>query len=295
MSNRARNLRAERIAVLGGRGMLGTALAERLRSSGSEVAAHDLPEFDITDLSQLKSAVSNASAVVNCAAYTNVDGAEAEPDAAEAVNARAVSDLGRIAQQTDCYVLHISTDFVFDGKLERPYAEDDEPKPLSTYGRTKLAGERAVQASGCRCAVVRVQWTYGRGGRNFVTKLLERAASGTELRMVTDQTGSPTWTRDVSDCLAELLCTEPVGLFHYAARGYATRFEVAEFILRTCGIRTPLQPCRTADFPAAARRPLNSRFRCDKIDSLLSRPRPVWQESLEEYLREEVLKGEMFL
>jgi dTDP-4-dehydrorhamnose reductase len=154
------------------------------------------------------------------------------------------------------------------------------------YGASKLAGEQALQASGCHCAVVRVQWTYGAAGASFVSRFLERArAAEGPLRMVADQVGSPTWTRDVAGALTALLALRPTGLFHYAAEGAASRLEVAAFIARECGLARALEPCRTADFPAPARRPLNSRFDCRRFDALLPGRRRPWGTALLEFLR----------
>ncbi len=273
-----------KIAVLGGNGMLGTDLSAVLAAQGYQPVAYDLPDFDICQPQHVQRALHDATAVINCAAYTNVDGAESDRDIARAVNGVAVGDVGRAAAERGIYVLHISTDFVFDGATEAPYTETDQPNPLSVYGSTKLGGEAALVASGCEHAIVRVEWTYGAAGRNFVTKLLERASTNPALKMVADQTGSPTWTVDVARALAELLEQRTQGLYHYAADGYATRYEVAEFILHTLGLGNELTPCRTADFPAAAQRPLNSRFCCDKIDGILQRPRPHWQSAMRTFL-----------
>jgi dTDP-4-dehydrorhamnose reductase len=273
------------IAVLGGRGMLGTDLCQALRAAGCRVTALDLPEFDITAADQTDRALTGVAAVVNCAAYTNVDGAEAHRELAAAVNERAVGQLGQLAAARGVYVLHISTDFVFDGDLDRPYRETDAPRPISVYGASKLAGEQALQAAGGAYAIVRVQWTYGRAGQNFISKFLNRADTTDDLAMVADQVGAPTWTGDVSAALLELLERRRKGLYHYAAAGYASRFEVAEAILAERGLRGKrLRPCRTADFPAAARRPLNSRFDCAAIDAVLARPRPHWRAALAQYL-----------
>jgi dTDP-4-dehydrorhamnose reductase len=277
--------RAERVAVLGGRGMLGTDLCAALRASGWPVVAFDLPECDITRPEQLEPALGGVGAVVNCAAYTNVDGAEAHRELADAVNHVAVGELGRLAAARGLYVLHIGTDFVFDGELDRPYRETDAARPLSVYGATKLAGEQALAASGCTHAVVRVQWTYGRAGQHFVAKILAKAATTDELAVVADQVGSPTWTQDVAGALCELLEQRAQGLFHYAAQGYASRYEVAQAILEVRGLTGKrLRPCRTADFRAAARRPLNSRFDCTRIETLLSQPRPHWRQALARFL-----------
>lgn len=271
----------DNILVTGANGMLGTDLASMLETAGYHVHGCDLPEVDITRPAQLAKQLAGCAAVINCAAYTDVDGAETHQAAADAVNHKAVADLGRLARQYDLHVIHISTDFVFNGTLDRPYRETDAPRPLSIYGKTKLAGERALAASGCRHAIVRVQWTYGGAGQNFVTKFLQRADGADELLMVADQHGSPTCTQDVAGALIELLRQRAEGLYHYAASGYATRFEVAKAVLEETGMtEKTLKPCRTADFPAAARRPLNSRFDCRRIDGRLTRPRPHWRDSL---------------
>ncbi|MBN2451353.1 MAG: dTDP-4-dehydrorhamnose reductase [Lentisphaeria bacterium] len=269
--------------------MLGTEVCEVLRRAGGfEPLALDLPEFDLRDRARLEAVLADADAVVNCAAYTDVDGAEANPALADAVNHLAVGTLGALAAARGLYVLHVSTDFVFDGTLDRPYRETDQTHPINVYGATKHAGEEALRDSGANHAIVRVEWTYGRAGRHFVGKLLERAAAARELSMVADQVGAPTWTRDVAGALAVLLARRVEGLFHYAAAGYATRFEVARAVLDLAGRGDRiLTPCRTADFAAAARRPLNSRFDCGRIDGILATPRPHWRDALERYLRGE--------
>ena len=274
----------KRVAILGGRGMLGTDLAAVLAEHGSAPVVFDLPECDVRRRQDLRSALAGVDAVVNCAAYTQVDRAETETELCRAVNADAVGALSAVAAARGVHVLHISTDFVFDGTLDRPYCEDDEPRPISVYGQTKLDGERQLQACGCRGAVVRVEWTYGAAGANFVTKFVERARQNRELRMVSDQIGAPTWTRDVAGALVELLRQRATGLYHYAAAGYATRLDVARLIRDECGLACQLIPCLTADFPAPARRPLNSRFDCSRIESLLSCPRSPWQDSLRKFL-----------
>lgn len=274
-----------RILLLGGRGMLGTELAGVLGRDGREVVVRDLPELDICDFNSLELAVRPGDAVVNCAAFTDVDGAETESALARAVNADAVGQLGRIALAKAAYVLHFSTDFVFDGALSRPYREGDSANPLNVYGETKLAGERALLESGCSCCVVRLQWTYGSGGENFVTKMMRKAEAGGEVRVVDDQFGAPTWTLDVAGAVIGLLEIMAEGVFHFAASGSASRFEVAEAIFRECASCCRLVPCSTSDFLSAARRPLNSRFDCSRIDALSGIARPPWQDSLEKFLK----------
>ena len=280
----AKERREERVAVLGGRGMLGTDVACELRTRNLVPLVYDLPEFDIRRPDDVDRALQGVTAVVNCAAYTDVNGAESHPGVAREVNAEAVGSLARLAATRGVHAVHISTDFVFDGCTTRPYHEDDEPRPLNVYGQTKLDGERAFLGSGCEGALVRVEWTYGQAGFTFVHKVVERARQGGEVRMVDDQIGSPTWTRDVAAALGDLLDHRAAGLFHYAATGYVSRFDIAGFILEELGMPRRLVRCRTEDFQSPAQRPLNSRFDCGKIDRLLAAPRPGWEASLRKFL-----------
>jgi len=274
------------VAILGGRGMLGSDMVVACTQTGLDVRVYDLPEFDIRRSDHLRHAVQGAEVVVNCAAYTNVDGAESQTPLAFQVNAEAVGRLGTLAGEAGAWVLHISTDFVFDGSLDRPYREEDTPRPLSAYGRTKLQGEQLLRASGCPWCIVRIEWTYGRHGKNFVTKLLERARSGREIKMVDDQVGSPTSTTDVAKALCSLLKRRPEGLYHLASSGYVSRFGAAQFIMERLSLSNRLVPCKTAEFQSPARRPLNSRFDCAKIAALLDGPIEPWQAPLGRFVEQ---------
>jgi len=275
----------EIIAILGGRGMLGTDLAKACEQQGFGVRVLDLPQFDITNTDQLKEAVDSADVIVNCAAYTNVDGAESEADIAYQVNAAAVGRLGELAAQADKWVLHISTDFVFDGRSDAPYIEMDVANPLNEYGRTKLAGEQLLAGAAGRHCIVRVQWTYGRAGENFPTKLIALAKSGRDLKVIDDQTGSPTATTEVAKAICDLLGKRCEGLFHFAAEGYVSRYEMAKFIFDRLSLDVKLASCKTGDFASPAQRPLNSRFDCSKIKTVLDEPIKHWQGPLEDFLR----------
>ena len=266
--------------------MLGMDVAAVCAKRGFDVRVYDLPEFDLTSEEQVERAVGSADAIINCAAYTNVDGAETHAELAHRVNAEAVGRLGEAVAKNGKWLLHFSTDFVFDGMLDRPYTETDEPNPINEYGRSKLAGERFLDASGCSCCLVRLEWTYGVHGPNFITKLLDRAKGGHALRVVEDQVGSPTATSEVAEVVCDLLERRTEGLFHLAAAGYASRFDVARFILDRLHLDVSLEPCRTSDYSAPANRPLNSRFNCDKIQRLLDRPIDNWQGPLERFLRQ---------
>lgn len=273
-----------KISVLGGKGMLGSDLGVVLRESGHDVTCHDLPECDITKFEHLQNACVGADAVVNCAAYTQVDKAEDEPALAEAVNAIAAGNLGKIAASSDTFVVHISTDFVFDGNGSAPYGETDVPAPLSVYGKTKLQGERLLKESGCNHAVMRVEWSYGVNGVNFIGKLLERAKTGAELKVVNDQIGAPTWTLDMAKAIKCLIAGRRTDLYHFANSGYASRFDVACFIMKELGMANKVTPCSTSDFPAKASRPLNSRFDTAKISAVLDFKIRTWQSAMSEFL-----------
>lgn len=272
-----------KLAVIGN-GMLGSELAAMAAANGWELSVYDLPEFDLTNREQLRQAVNSADCVVNCAAYTNVDKAESEKDLCMAVNARALSPLGELAAAADKYVVHISTDFVFGDIQDTPQTETDQPRPLNVYGTSKLAGEQNLLNSGCACAVIRVQWTYGRNGNNFISKILELARKLPRLKVVDDQYGSPTWTGDIAYAIMDFLNNKYQGLYHFAASGFTSRFDVAGEIIRHFGLKTELTPCKSTDFQTPAARPHNSRFDCSKIDRILSFRRPDWRQSLQEFL-----------
>lgn len=266
--------------------MLGADLTNLCRQRGLRIKAFDLPECDITDEKQLRIALAGCDTVINCAAYTNVEKAESEQQAAFKVNAKAAGRLGQIAKETGIYVIHISTDFVFDGKSDAPYKETDKPNPISAYGRSKLVGEQLLASSGCRHCIVRLEWTYGLAGDNFVKKIIRSAKQTGQLKVVDDQVGSPTATTEAAKAVLALLDKKTEGLFHFASAGFASRYDTAKFILEKLNTPATLQRCKTGDFPAAAARPLNSRFDCGKIAALLNEPIEPWQKPLENFLKE---------
>ena len=276
------------VAILGGKGMLGTDVAGVCRQRGFEVQVFDLPEFDITNVQQLKQALNSVQTIVNCAAYTDVDGAENEAERAYQVNAVAVGRLGALVKESGGWLLHISTDFVFDGRLNRAYRETDTPNPINEYGRTKLAGEQLLGQSGCRHCIIRVEWTYGLAGSNFVTKLIRRAKTNppkTGLKVVDDQVGSPTATTEAAKVICELLRKKPASIFHFASDGYVSRYEMAKFIFDKLSMDVGVLPCKSSDYNSPAARPLNSRFDCSRIRALLDEPIEGWQVPLERFLR----------
>ena len=250
-----------RILLTGRGGQVGSALEPALARLG-EVVAFDRQGLDLSNLGSIRAAIKKAKpqVIVNAAAYTAVDRAERERDAAFAVNARAVEELAGEAKALDALLVHFSTDYVFDGEKKTPYLETDAPAPLNVYGESKLAGERAIAASGCRHFIFRTSWVYAPGGRNFVQAILAAAGAKPELRVVDDQRGAPTSSLAIAGAVARVLARpgKAGGLYHLSAAGETTWHGFAREILSIKGLRTPLVPVSSGEYAAAARRPGNS-------------------------------------
>ena len=272
------------IGITGGNGMLGSDLKLIAEKNGFKTILFDLPEFDITNDTSLQTIVDKSDIIVNCAAYTAVDKAEEEYDTAFAINATAVANLAKKVEKANKYLIHISTDFVFGDKVDTPLNEKSEPNPLSVYGKTKLEGEKLLAKTKCKHAIIRVEWTFGKNGNNFISKIAELATSRDELKVVADQVGSPTPTTEVAKAILSFIKNKTEGLYHFSSNGYATRFDVAELIVKYLSLKTTLTPCKTKDFQTPAQRPLNSKFDCSKIDSVLDFKRVDWKDAIKNYL-----------
>lgn len=277
-----------RLLLTGRGGQVGSALAPLLGPLG-ELLAFDRQGLDLLDVEGLEAAVSKArpGVIVNAAAYTAVDRAEREEDTAFAVNSRAVEGLARAARAVDALLVHFSTDYVFDGEKPSPYVETDAPNPMSVYGRSKLAGERAVQESGCRHLILRTSWVYGPTGRNFLHAILAAAKVKPELRVVDDQRGAPTSSAAIAAAVAQLLADPALpqksrGVYHLSAGGETTWHGFAAAILQERGLKTPLVPIRSAEFPVAAKRPKNSLLDNSKLKQVFGLALPDWREGLRE-------------
>ena len=280
-----------KIGITGGRGMLGSDIRIAAQKEGFIPIIYDLPDFDITQQKSIDKMVAECDIIINCAAYTAVDKAEAEPDIASAVNSEAVKKLATAAQLAKKYILHISTDFVFGDESDTPMDEQFPTNPLSVYGATKLHGEEALRASGCKHAIIRIEWTYGSNGNNFITKIAELAEKLDQLTVIDDQIGSPTPTEAVAKAAICFVKNRTEGLYHFAAKDYASRYEVAKFILNELKISTPISPCSSSEFVTPAQRPKNSRFDCTEIDKVLDFERPEWQTALQEFLANNLSGG----
>jgi len=282
------------ILLVGSAGQLGIELARALPAHG-DVVALDHAALDLADADAMIAAVRGVRPrfIVNAAAYTAVDRAESEPARAEAINARAPGILAEEARRCSAVLVHYSTDYVFDGQLDRPYVETDATRPLSAYGRTKLEGEQAVAASGCRHLILRTSWVYAPRGRNFMLTMLRLAAERDTLRVVDDQHGAPTSSEQLARTTIALLDAgdERSGIYHASASGETTWFVFAGAIFearhRALGdeMRIPtLVPITTAEYPTPARRPKNSVLSNAKLENVFGVQLGDWREGLEEAL-----------
>jgi len=273
--------------VLGAGGMLGRVLAEVLEEVYPGTIAATRVEADVTDRFRLESDIERLrpDAIINCAAHTNVDGCETDREEALRINAEGAGNVARAAAAAGCRLLHVSTDFVFDGRAGEPYTEDAAPAPLSEYGRSKLEGERRVAALAPDHLIVRTAWLYGAGRPNFVDAIRARARNGGTLRVVDDQLGSPTYVLDLARALRVLLEGEARGILHFANLGVCSRFEMARFILHAGGFRgATLEPIQTAEAGRVAVRPAFSALDTTRYTSLTGMTPRTWQEALSDYL-----------
>jgi len=277
--------------------MLGQALAPAL-APRFEVRPFTWQTLDITDPEALSEAFGGISprVVVNCAAITDVDGCEARREESFAVNARGAGNVARAAARAGAFVVHLSTDYVFDGAKGSPWLPEDPTGPLNAYGEGKLAGEREVAVAGAPFLVLRTSWLFGPGGKNFVATMLALGRERKELSVVDDQRGSPTFTRDLADGIARLLLPlsfggRPAlaGVHHLTNSGEVTWCGFARAIFARAGRPVAVRPVTTAEFPRPARRPANSVLDCTSTYGALGGPLPGWEDALGRYLVE---KGE---
>jgi len=274
-----------RLLVTGAEGMLGHRVAAQARERGHDVEATDLPLLDLTDSQAVFDAFATRppDAVVHCAAYTDVDGAEADEELAHRVNAEATANVAAAAGINGAFVVAVSTDYVFAGDADRPYVESDAPAPRGAYGRTKLAGERAITESGADHAIARTAWLFGAGGKNFVDTMLALAADRDEVRVVGDQVGSPTWTGFLAPALVELAEQRRGGVHHLAGGGQCSWAVLAEEALRVAGLDCAVLAVSTGEFPRPAPRPAWSVLGTERTDAIRLAP---WQDHVRSYLEE---------
>jgi dTDP-4-dehydrorhamnose reductase len=279
-------------ALIGAGGMLAGMLRKTIQAD-CQITEFDLPDFDLTCRDQVMTTLGagDFDAILNCAAFTNVDGCEVEEALATRVNGAGPGLLAEVALASGATLVHVSTDYVFSGSASAPYTEDDLIGPQTAYGRSKLAGEEAIVNSGLtRYFIVRTSWLFGPGGRNFVETVLQLAAERDELGIVADQVGSPTFTADLAAVISSLLETRAYGLYHFANAGHCSWFEFAGEIVKQalalgCLERMPrIKPLTTEEFPLPAKRPAYSVLATDKVRAATGINIPEWQDALKRYL-----------
>lgn len=269
------------LLITGCNGQLGT----ELRALFPQALGVDVADLDITDKKAVSDFVreNNVDAIVNCAAYTAVDKAEDEPEKCRLINVDGVRNLA----ETGAKVIHVSTDYVFDGKGCKPYVETDEVNPVSVYGKTKAAGEKALMKTAKTCAVVRTAWLYSPFGANFVKTMRRLGTEKNKISVVADQVGSPTCAADLAAAIADLLRQIKDGskeIYHYSNEGVCSWYDFAREIMKLSGLKCLVEPIESAQYPTKATRPFYSVLNKSKIKSLGINV-PHWQESLEKCLK----------
>jgi dTDP-4-dehydrorhamnose reductase len=271
--------------ITGAGGMLGQDVRITAQERGHETIALSRGELDVSDARAVMAVIADAApdAVINCAAWTDVDGAETDYAAAQAVNGGGPANVGRAAAAVGAWTVHVSTDYVFDGLHTRPYVESDTPSPMSGYGRSKLEGERELAAAAAdRHTIVRTSWLYGLGGSSFPKTILRLARERDTLSVVDDQVGCPTFTGHLGPALVGLAADPPPpGVLHLAAAGQCSWFEFAGEIVASAGLACEVSPCTTAEFPRPAPRPAYSVLRSERDGVPIL---PHWREGLTEFL-----------
>ncbi len=284
------------ILLIGSNGQVGQELQQILPSYGNVISVAR-PTVDLTEPETLRNIIKSKQPqiIINAAAYTAVDKAESEPELATAINGTAPLILAEESQKLGAFLIHISTDYVFDGNGCRPYQETDATNPLSVYGKTKLTGEQAIRENCTNHLILRTAWVYGNFGKsNFVKTMLRLGAERPELRIVADQIGSPTWAKDIAAVIAEIiphLNSDIAGTYHYTNSGVASWYDFAVAIFEEAQqLGFPLKvenivPITTPEYPTPARRPPYSVLACGKISTLIGKYPPHWREQLRQMLR----------
>ena len=279
-----------KIIVTGSMGQLGHAVRKLSSGSDHEYVFTDINDsegvsrLDITDKEAVRGMVDGADVIVNCAAYTDVNGAEGNEALAMKVNAEAAGILAEAAREAGALLMHVSTDYVFDGKGNVPYDEDAQPSPVNAYGRTKLEGEKAIAASGCRYMIFRTSWLYSDVGKNFYLTMNRLTAEKPELKVVMDQAGTPTNAYDLAFLICHIIETDMLdktGVYNYSNDGVCSWYDFAREINNMLGHTCRVEPCRTDEFPSPAQRPQYSVLDKSKVKRTFGVEVPHWRESLQ--------------
>lgn len=279
------------ILVTGANGQLGNEIRRRSVGCNHHFTFTDVAELDITDAAAVLEMASNTKAefIINCAAYTNVDKAEDDEQTAHLINCTATANLAAAAKQVGATLIHVSTDYVFDGCGCTPYTEEAAVAPTGAYGRTKLAGEQAVAESGCKHIIIRTAWLYSPFGRNFVKTMRTLTAEREHLQVVFDQVGSPTYAGDLADAILHIVeggTRKAYGTYHYSNEGVCSWYDFAKEICEMSGNVCDIRPCHSNEFPSKVARPHYSVLDKTKIKTTFGISIPHWKESLAVCIKE---------
>lgn len=274
------------ILVTGSTGQLGSDVVKELLKRGYSTLSPNRSEFNLCSEDNIRNYIlnSNCEAIVHCAAYTQVDKAEDEKDLCIKINATATKHIAKCAKILDIPMIYISTDYVFDGTKDGKYTENDETNPINIYGESKLAGEKYVQEILDKYYIVRTSWVFNINGKNFIETMLRLSKANNQLSIVNDQIGSPTYTKDLSRLLVDMLETSKYGLYHATNEGYCSWYEFANTIFKLANINIDIKAINSNEYASRAKRPLNSKLSKDKLIEYGFKPLPHWEDALKDYL-----------
>lgn len=274
------------ILVTGSTGQLGSDVVKELLKRGYSTLSPNRSEFNLCSEDNIRNYIlnSNCEAIVHCAAYTQVDKAEDEKDLCIKINATATKHIAKCAKILDIPMIYISTDYVFDGTKDGEYTENDETNPINIYGESKLAGEKYVQEILDKYYIVRTSWVFNINGKNFIETMLRLSKANNQLSIVNDQIGSPTYTKDLSRLLVDMLETSKYGLYHATNEGYCSWYEFANTIFKLANINIDIRAINSNEYASRAKRPLNSKLSKDKLIEYGFKPLPHWEDALKDYL-----------
>lgn len=277
-----------KVLVTGVCGQLGHDVVQELNRRHISCQGVDVADFDITQADQTEKYVKDyaPTALIHCAAYTAVDRAEEDATVCEAVNAKGSENLAKVCGELGCKMVYISTDYVFGGAGDAPFEADAPKNPCNVYGKTKLAGEEAVLSFCPKHFIVRTSWVFGKNGNNFVKTMLRLGAQNPVIRVVSDQIGSPTYTKDLAVLLCDMIETEKYGVYHAANEGFCSWADFTQKIMEFAGLPAKVEPIPTSAYPTKAKRPLNSRLSRRNLDEAGFHRLPTWQDALQRYLEE---------
>ena len=274
------------ILVTGSTGQLGSDVVKELLKRGYSTLSPNRSEFNLCSEDSIRNYIlnSNCEAIVHCAAYTQVDKAEDEKDLCIKINTTATKHIAKCAKILDIPMIYISTDYVFDGTKDGEYTENDETNPINIYGESKLAGEKYVQEILDKYYIVRTSWVFNINGKNFIETMLRLSKANNQLSIVNDQIGSPTYTKDLSRLLVDMLETSKYGLYHATNEGYCSWYEFANTIFKLANINIDIKAINSNEYASRAKRPLNSKLSKDKLIEYGFKPLPHWEDALKDYL-----------